>query len=151
MQITNVLIHQPVGLLRIQTDTELEGWCLGVGTDDGQKIQQRFAGAVIDQNPIDRERLWLELLRLDTEQDTALRGYIDTALWDLVAKAIGQPVYRMIGGFRSRTPAYLAGGTHDDFGRCVVTRFFDVAPNDPHLVATAYPRDVAERIVNPPV
>ena len=114
MQIINVLIHQPIGLLRIQTDTELEGWCFGVGPDDGQKIQQELAGVLIDQNPIDRERLWLALLRLDTGQDAALRGYIDTALWDLVAKAVEQPVYRMTGGFRSRTPAYLVGDSHDD-------------------------------------
>jgi len=85
LQKINVLIHQPIGLLRIQTDTELEGWCFGVGPDDGQKIQQKLAGVLIDQNPIDRERLWLDLLRLDRGQDAALRGYIDTALWDLVA------------------------------------------------------------------
>ena len=100
MQITNVLIHQPVGLLRIQTDTELEGWCFGVSPDDGKRIQQKLAGAVIDQNPIDRERLWLELLWLDTGEDSALRGYIDTALWDLAGKKYGVSVSSLLGGFR---------------------------------------------------
>ena len=119
MKITNILIHQPVGLLRIQTDAEHEGWCFGVEPADGELIQRLYASALIDQNPIDRERLWLELLRLDTDLNTALRGYIDTALWDLVAKIVGQPIYRMIGGFRSRTPAYLTGSGHDDYDAVV--------------------------------
>ena len=33
MQITDIRIHQPVGLLRILTDTDIEGWTLGVGPD----------------------------------------------------------------------------------------------------------------------
>ena len=115
MHITQILIHQPIGLLRLQTDTDLEGWCFGVGSDEGRMIQEAYAGAVIGQNPIDRERLWLELVGLDRNiVPTTLRSYLDTALWDLAAKAVGLPVYRMIGGFRSRVPVYLAGGSHDD-------------------------------------
>ena len=40
----------------------------------------------------------------------ALSG-IDIALWDLLGKALGQPVWRLLGGrFRDRIPAYASGG-----------------------------------------
>jgi L-alanine-DL-glutamate epimerase-like enolase superfamily enzyme len=34
---------------------------------------------------------------------------IDTALWDIRGKALGQPVARLLGGFRDRAPAYASG------------------------------------------
>ena len=35
---------------------------------------------------------------------------VDTALWDLRAKAMGQPVYRLLGAARREVPAYASGG-----------------------------------------
>lgn len=35
---------------------------------------------------------------------------IDVALWDIRGKAFGQPVWRLLGGFRDRVPAYASGG-----------------------------------------
>ena len=35
---------------------------------------------------------------------------IDIALWDLMGKSAGQPVYKLLGGFREKVPAYIAGG-----------------------------------------
>jgi L-alanine-DL-glutamate epimerase-like enolase superfamily enzyme len=41
---------------------------------------------------------------------SALSG-IDIALWDLLGKSLGQPVWRLLGGrFRERIPAYASGG-----------------------------------------
>jgi L-alanine-DL-glutamate epimerase-like enolase superfamily enzyme len=41
---------------------------------------------------------------------SALSG-IDIALWDLLGKALGQPVWRLLGGrLRERVPAYASGG-----------------------------------------
>ena len=41
---------------------------------------------------------------------SALSG-IDIALWDLLGKALGQPVWRLLGGrLRERIPAYASGG-----------------------------------------
>jgi L-talarate/galactarate dehydratase len=34
---------------------------------------------------------------------------IDTALWDIRGKALGQPLARLLGGFRDRVPAYASG------------------------------------------
>lgn len=41
---------------------------------------------------------------------SALSG-IDIALWDLLGRALGQPVWRLLGGrYRDRVPAYASGG-----------------------------------------
>lgn len=34
---------------------------------------------------------------------------IDVALWDIKGKALGQPVYKLLGGFRDRVPTYYSG------------------------------------------
>jgi D-arabinonate dehydratase len=35
---------------------------------------------------------------------------LDVALWDLVGQVVGQPLYKLIGGYRDRVPAYASGG-----------------------------------------
>ena len=37
---------------------------------------------------------------------------IDVALWDLKGKALGQPVWRLLGGARERVPVYVTFGFH---------------------------------------
>ena len=34
---------------------------------------------------------------------------IDVAIWDMKGKALGQPVYKLLGGFRDRVPTYASG------------------------------------------
>ena len=36
-------------------------------------------------------------------------GAIDVALWDIYGKSCGQPVWRLLGGYRDRAPAYADG------------------------------------------
>ena len=39
---------------------------------------------------------------------------IDIALWDLMGKAVGQPVYKLLGAYTDRIPAYIAGGYYEE-------------------------------------
>ena len=41
---------------------------------------------------------------------TRAMAAIDIAMWDAAGKSVGVPLYRLLGGFRNRVPAYLAGG-----------------------------------------
>ncbi len=41
---------------------------------------------------------------------TRAMAAIDIAMWDAAGKSIGVPLYHMLGGYRDRVPAYLAGG-----------------------------------------
>ncbi len=111
LQITDIKIHEPAGLLRIFTDAALEGWSLGVGEDTARLIQSQYRGALVGRNPLLRERIWQELVLLDQlhPRIPPVRAYLDVALWDLAGKALGLPVYQVIGGFRSRIPACRAG------------------------------------------
>lgn len=78
-------------------------------------VDQMFTPFLVGRDPRDAEGLWDEMFQ-------QLRGWghyrgfvfeaisgIDTALWDIVAKAAGQPVYKVLGGAgRSRVPCYAS-------------------------------------------
>jgi L-alanine-DL-glutamate epimerase-like enolase superfamily enzyme len=115
MNIVDIKIHQPVGLLRLITDQDLEGWCLGVDQRAAQEVQGLYRELLIGESPVDRERLW-QAMREHTAPDHPVPpawAYVDVALWDLVGKSLGLPVFRVIGGFRDRVPAAKIGQPQD--------------------------------------
>src|SRR5438874_9390960 len=92
------------------------------------EILRSIAPLVIGQDPFDTERIWQDLFALTY---TSVRGIptlarqqrplvtamsaIDIALWDLKGKAIGRPVYALLGGaLRRRVPAYVTGFYYRD-------------------------------------
>jgi len=71
--------------------------------------------ALIGEDPMATERLWEKLYWLLSPRGQT--GYashaiaaLDIALWDLKAKALGQPLWRLLGGARSRVPVYATFG-----------------------------------------
>jgi L-alanine-DL-glutamate epimerase-like enolase superfamily enzyme len=78
-------------------------------------INDELAPAVVGQDPFlirgIRDRLW-ELTDYHGTAGLALLGIagIDVALWDLVGKALGQPVWRLLGAKRDRVPTYAMVG-----------------------------------------
>lgn len=105
-------------IVEVVTDEGLRG----VGTVGGGKgklagpiIEEQFKNLLVGQNPFDIELLWEQMFR--ASQFYGRRGVvievmsgIDLALWDLVGKALGQPVYNLIGGkTKQRIPAYVTG------------------------------------------
>lgn len=65
---------------------------------------------LIGRDPFDREKLWAELEHWQRGSagqltDRALAA-VEQALWDLAGRALGQPVYKLIGGYRDKVPAY---------------------------------------------
>ena len=109
MIISRIVVHQPAGLLRILTDAGLEGRCTGVAATVAGADMAEAASVLIDANPIDRERIWLAFNEADGGVPSALRACIDVALWDLTAKAAGQPIHRHVNGFRNRIPVCRRG------------------------------------------
>ena len=105
-------------IVEIETDTGIRG----LGTVGGGKgklaapiINEQFQSLLLGQNPFDIEVLWERMFR--ASQFYGRRGIvievisgIDLALWDLVGKALGQPVYNLIGGkTKYRIPIYVTG------------------------------------------
>lgn len=105
-------------IIEIQTDEGIRG----LGTVGGGKgklaapiINEQFRNLLLGQNPFDIELLWEQMFR--ASQFYGRRGVvievmsgIDLALWDLIGKALGQPVYNLIGGkTKDRIPVYVTG------------------------------------------
>lgn len=119
-------------LLTIRTDDGKEGHSITVPEIVRDYVLDKFVKPVlIGQDPYDRERLWFELAHWQRGSamqltDRAL-AVVDSALWDLAGRALGVPVYKLIGAYRDKVPAYasimcgdeLEGGlaTPEDYGR----------------------------------
>lgn len=106
-------------LVEISTDDGLRGIgeCIVRKAPQVTKtvVEQMLAPIITGRDPRDAEGLWDEMFQ-------QLRGWghyrgfvfeaisgIDTALWDVVAKAAGLPVYKVLGGSgRPRVPCYAS-------------------------------------------
>jgi len=63
---------------------------------------------LLGQSAHEREALWQRLHDLNLPKAPQAHSAIDIALWDLAAKAAGLPLYRMLGGRRSRILSYAS-------------------------------------------
>lgn len=63
---------------------------------------------LIGASPLERERLWYRLQPLDLPLAPQAQSIIDIALWDLLAKHAGLPLYQMLGGPRSKIMSYAS-------------------------------------------
>ena len=123
-------------LVRIDTQCGLTGWGEAkaqVGSMAANQaltamVNEEFAPLLVGEEPRDITRLW-ETLYNGSRAHYALRegrvfpvlgrrgitisalSGIDCALWDILGKSLGVPVWRLLGGRRSPTmPAYASGG-----------------------------------------
>ena len=65
-----------------------------------------------------REQIWHDLnhrqrINSDTITDRVIMS-VDLALWDLAGRALNQPVYKLLGGYRDKVPAYASTMCGDD-------------------------------------
>ncbi len=102
----------PMQMLLVIVDTD--AGLSGIGTagapwggGHSAVIEHLLKPAVLNQNPFDVEVIWERMFR-DTialgRKGLAIEALssIDVALWDIMGKATGQPVYNLLGG-RTRT------------------------------------------------
>lgn len=117
-------------LVEITCDDGTVGWgeCLGPAKANAAVVET-YAAGLIGRNPLETEKLWLELYNRLRDQGqrgltmTALSG-IDIALWDIKGKRYGASVSELLGGrFRDRVRAYATGS----FRREGVDRVRDIA------------------------
>lgn len=112
MKITDLKIHLPLGLLRIQTDAGIEGLSDGCGETCAEFIQQVYRPELLGQDPYHREVIWQRLMHLERLRyppSNVYRAVVDNALWDLAGKAAGMPVWKLLGGYRDHIPCYRSG------------------------------------------
>lgn len=105
-------------LVRIRTDDGVEGigWAGGHAGADRPIFEaaKALSQHAIGLDVFEVERLWERMFqpKLFGRRGLTQRAMaaIDIAMWDAAGKSIGVPLYKLLGGFRSRVPAYLAGG-----------------------------------------
>ena len=102
--------------VHIKTDEGVEG--LGIGQASPgvrQVVETGLRHLLIGQDPFDIERLWNDMY-------WSVRGYgrkgvafcalsaVDVGLWDLKAKALGLPLFKLLGPYVESVPIYGSGG-----------------------------------------
>ncbi|WP_326757813.1 racemase [Streptomyces phaeochromogenes] len=118
-----------------------DGAVLHIGTDEGAEgvavfarpgahfvlrdlVDRVFREELVGADPFQREWLWHRVWELDRIHELPLPtlGLIDIALWDLAGRYHGEPVWRLLGGFRDAIPAYASTSTFS-----CTAEFLDVA------------------------
>src|SRR3546814_819861 len=112
-------------IVEIRTDEGITGWgeCYGPSAIARATIESVFKAQVVGRDPFDGEVIWEHLY--NRIKDYGLSGMtiaaisgIDIALWDIIGKACGKPIHKLIGGaFRERVLAYATGLYFKDFDR----------------------------------
>ncbi|MFD1676838.1 enolase C-terminal domain-like protein [Alicyclobacillus fodiniaquatilis] len=88
----------------VETDEGIQGLSHFDGGEPVQKIiELHFARLLIGEDPFDIERLWDQMFRASLPYGRKglsmfAISAVDCALWDIVGKALQQPVYRLLGG-----------------------------------------------------
>ena len=110
--------------VEIATDKGLKGYGIG-GIAGGPIVEGNLAKLLLGEDPFNVERLWDIMWRSSLSYGrmgvvmNAISG-VDLALWDLIGKALGMPVYKLLGGeTKPRIPAYCTGNDieqHIEFG-----------------------------------
>jgi len=72
---------------------------------------ERWKKFVVNQNPFEVQKIWRDLYN---NVNRILLGIshaisvIDCAIWDLIGKEVNRPVYKILGAFRNKIPAYAS-------------------------------------------
>lgn len=112
------MTHRELVLLEIETSEGIvgTGWCTTAGVG-GAAVHALIVGylapMLIGNDPRNNERIWR---RLWMECHAASPGgittlalcAIDVALWDIKAKAAGEPLHRLLGGARTSVETYAS-------------------------------------------
>ncbi len=116
--------HSGMNLVRLHTDEGVSGigWAHNPPASGMEKVAQGlheyFKPLLIGEDPFNYRRIWetLWVPKLVGRRGLATRhiSAIDIALWDLMGVATGKSVHKLLGGFRDRVPAYIAGGYYEE-------------------------------------
>ena len=102
--------------VHIKTNIGIEG--LGIGQSSPgvrEVIETDLKTILINQNPLDIEYLWTQMyrrIRSYGRKGIALCAIsaLDIGLWDLKAKILKLPLYKLLGPYTDKIPVYGSGG-----------------------------------------
>ena len=113
-------------IVKVHTDAGIVGLGEGHGGPPlaaATLIQSELRGLLIGEDPLRPEYLWQRLFAITHTRRSAWEVWginreplevamaaLDIALWDIVGKQAGLPLYRLLGGYTNQVPAYVTGG-----------------------------------------
>ncbi len=114
-------------IVEIETTDGIIGWgeCYGPSQVARAYIDTQLAPRVVGRDPFDGEVIWEDLYNRIKDYGgkgmvTSAMSGIDIALWDIVGKACGKPIHKLIGGaFRTQVTAYATGLYFIDMNRLI--------------------------------
>lgn len=92
----------------IVTEIETDGGITGIGPGFNPALLATLKHHLVGQDPFNTEHLAGVLRYYAFGSPYQGAAGIDIALWDIVGKACGQPLSRLMGGGRDRVPAYAS-------------------------------------------
>jgi L-alanine-DL-glutamate epimerase-like enolase superfamily enzyme len=114
-------------VLRLKTDAGITGWAscsFGMIAGGPRVVQtileQEVKPVIVGQDPAFPRRIRAELWKaLEYNGVTGVVQFAiaaaDIAVWDILGKSAGMPVYKMLGAYRDRMPVYsMCGWYYDD-------------------------------------
>lgn len=119
------MTHRATLVIRVRTADGIvgEGY---VGDEDAglaeieRIVHAEVAPAVTGLDALATERCWhagypatYDILR-DRRLGLVALAAVDTAIWDAVGKALGQPLWKLWGGYRNRVPLMAIGGYYGE-------------------------------------
>ncbi len=123
-------VHQANELLvRVKTDEGLEGFGLGSSRllirGAAEMFNEGLKEFVVGQDALAPERLYEKIFsithqKVAYEKEWARNGLLiagaalDLAMWDILGKASGQPLFRLLGGYRDAVPCYVTCAYYRD-------------------------------------
>ena len=119
--------HWDVIAMRVATEEGIAGWGYNCTLGEGSRalktlIEEDLAPKLLGQDPLLVKRLWREIYlerHFTGITGVSVQGVAapEIALWDIVAKAAGKPLWRVLGGHETaRIPVYSTDGGWLGFG-----------------------------------
>ncbi len=104
--------------VEVETDTGIVGHGFTAITEEdviAQIVNGVIAPNIVGDDPLLNERIWEKLywiLRPRGQSGYAAHAQaaVDVALWDVKGKALGMPIWKLLGGARGRVPVYATFG-----------------------------------------
>ncbi|MDE0331461.1 MAG: mandelate racemase/muconate lactonizing enzyme family protein [Nitrospinae bacterium] len=123
-------VHQANELLiRLKTDEGLEGFGLGSSRllikGAAEMFNEGLKELIIGEDALAPERLYEKVFSITHQKIAFIKDWsrngllitsaaIDLAMWDLLGKASGQPLFRLFGGYREEVPCYVTCAYYRD-------------------------------------
>ena len=123
-------VHQANELLiRLKTDEGLEGFGLGSSRllikGAAEMFNEGLKELIVGEDALAPERLYEKIFSITHQKIAFFKEWsrngllitsaaVDLAMWDLLGKASGQPLFRLFGGYREDVPCYVTCAYYRD-------------------------------------